>query len=143
MIDSAVETMLLSEAMLARDWDTPEEDEAWKSLDQSWFWTPEWQAKEAEADESLRLGHFQTFATMDELIDALEPSARVIAAINELESGGGERFDSVDDLFVSWEDEAENDLLIESGVLPKLIEAALQTKLSDDWRSELAKVCSD
>ena len=111
--------------------------------DQSWFWTPEWQAKEAEADESLRLGHCQTFATMDELIDALEPSARVIAAINELESGGGERFDSVDDLFVSWEDEAENDLLIESGVLPKLIEAALQTKLSDDWRSELAKVCSE
>ena len=26
------ETMLLSEASLAKDWDTPEEDEAWASL---------------------------------------------------------------------------------------------------------------
>ena len=26
------ETMLLSEAMLSKDWDTPEEDEAWASL---------------------------------------------------------------------------------------------------------------
>lgn len=32
MSDSAIETMLLSEATLAKDWDTPEEDEAWKSL---------------------------------------------------------------------------------------------------------------
>ena len=26
------ETMLLSEAALSKDWDTPEEDEAWASL---------------------------------------------------------------------------------------------------------------
>jgi hypothetical protein len=26
------ETMLLSEASLAREWDTPEEDEAWRNL---------------------------------------------------------------------------------------------------------------
>ena len=26
------ETMLLSEAILSKDWDTPEEDEAWASL---------------------------------------------------------------------------------------------------------------
>jgi len=26
------ETMLLSEAVLSKDWDTPEEDEAWASL---------------------------------------------------------------------------------------------------------------
>ena len=28
----APETMLLSEAALAKDWDTPEEDEVWKPL---------------------------------------------------------------------------------------------------------------
>ena len=28
----APETMLLSEAALAKDWDTPEEDEAWAAL---------------------------------------------------------------------------------------------------------------
>ena len=34
MSDSSVETMLLSEAVLAKDWDTPEEDEAWEYLDE-------------------------------------------------------------------------------------------------------------
>ncbi|MDR0473769.1 MAG: DUF2281 domain-containing protein [Treponema sp.] len=29
---SIPETMLLSEAVLSKDWDTPEEDEAWASL---------------------------------------------------------------------------------------------------------------
>lgn len=75
--------------------------------DQSWFWTPEWQAKEAEADEDLRLGRYKEFATMDEMIAVLE-------------------------------DEAENALLIESGILPKLIAAAMNEKHSDDWRAELA-----
>lgn len=32
MSDSAIETMLLSEPVLAKDWDAPEEDEAWKGL---------------------------------------------------------------------------------------------------------------
>lgn len=30
--DSSLATMIASEAVLARDWDTPEEDEAWKDL---------------------------------------------------------------------------------------------------------------
>jgi hypothetical protein len=30
--ESAYHTMLLSEAVLAKDWDTPEEDEAWADL---------------------------------------------------------------------------------------------------------------
>ena len=32
MLKQSDETMLLSEAMLAKDWDTAEEDEAWKDL---------------------------------------------------------------------------------------------------------------
>jgi hypothetical protein len=31
--DSDIETALLSEASLARDWNTPEEDKAWQHLD--------------------------------------------------------------------------------------------------------------
>jgi hypothetical protein len=31
-IDTLPETMLASEAALSKDWDTPEEDEAWASL---------------------------------------------------------------------------------------------------------------
>jgi len=31
-ISQAPETMLLSEASLSKDWDTPEEDEAWAGL---------------------------------------------------------------------------------------------------------------
>jgi hypothetical protein len=30
--DSSLATMIASEAVLARDWDTPEEDEAWANL---------------------------------------------------------------------------------------------------------------
>jgi len=57
MIDSAVETMLLSEAMLARDWDTPEEDDAWKSLnDDIELNSPNWLG---ESFEELRQRGFE------------------------------------------------------------------------------------
>lgn len=101
MIDSAIETMMLSEATLAKDWNTPEEDEAW---------------------------------------ECLEPSAALKASMDELESGKGQRFATWEDALSWLEDEAENALLIESGMLPKLIVSALQTKPSDDWRSDLAKM---
>jgi hypothetical protein len=45
---------------------------------------------------------------VDELLglhNLLPPSSRVIAAMNELEGGSGEVFDSVDDLIASWERE--------------------------------------
>lgn len=32
-----------------------------------------------------------------------QPNAETIAAMRELEQGGGERFDNADDLFLSWE----------------------------------------
>ena len=36
--------------------------------DQLWFWTPEWQAKEREADEDIRGGRIETFRSADQLI---------------------------------------------------------------------------
>jgi len=39
--------------------------------DQAWFWTPEWQAKEREADEDLAAGRMETFHSGEEFLDAL------------------------------------------------------------------------
>jgi hypothetical protein len=39
--------------------------------DQAWFWTPEWQAKEREADEDLRLGRYTDFDNIDDFINSL------------------------------------------------------------------------
>lgn len=36
--------------------------------DQDWYWTPEWQAKEAEAERDLAAGRYRTFDTMDDMI---------------------------------------------------------------------------
>ena len=40
--------------------------------DQAWYWTPEWQAAEGEADEDLRLGRYDEFDTMDDMITDLQ-----------------------------------------------------------------------
>jgi hypothetical protein len=39
---------------------------------QSWWWTPEWQAKEAEAEADLREGRFKEFNSSDEFIRFLD-----------------------------------------------------------------------
>ncbi len=39
--------------------------------DQAWFWTEEWQAGEREAEADLAAGRYDTFDTMEELIDDL------------------------------------------------------------------------
>ena len=45
----------------------PEQDD-----DQAWFWTPEWQAKEREADEAIAKGEMSgPFETAQELIQHL------------------------------------------------------------------------
>lgn len=64
--------MLMSEEVLREIWDMPAEDEAWAYLDQAWFWSPEWQAKEREADEDVRLGNYRDFDSIDEMIAALD-----------------------------------------------------------------------
>ncbi|MBM3300999.1 MAG: hypothetical protein FJY85_13730 [Deltaproteobacteria bacterium] len=43
-----------------------------RRLDQAWFWTPEWQAKEREADRDLATGHYEVFETIDDFIQGLE-----------------------------------------------------------------------
>jgi hypothetical protein len=40
--------------------------------DQSWFWSPQWQAGEAEADDDLREGRFKTFDHVDDFINFLD-----------------------------------------------------------------------
>ena len=41
--------------------------------DQLWFWTPEWQTKEREADESIRKGRYKTYRNMKEALASLKP----------------------------------------------------------------------
>ena len=45
--------------------------------DQAWFWTPEWQAGERQADEDLRTGNYEDFDTMDDLIASLKTEMAV------------------------------------------------------------------
>lgn len=43
--------------------------------DQAWFWTPEWQAKEREADEAIARGEKgRVFYSSDEFLAALDES---------------------------------------------------------------------
>lgn len=44
--------------------------------EQAWFWTPEWQAKEREADEDFQAGRFQSFASVEDLIADLRAHRR-------------------------------------------------------------------
>jgi len=41
--------------------------------DQLWFWTPEWQKKEREADEDIAQGRVKEFSTVEELLKDLLP----------------------------------------------------------------------
>ena len=43
--------------------------------DQAWFWTPEWQAKEREADADIAAGRLTRFETIEEMFDALDAYA--------------------------------------------------------------------
>jgi antitoxin PrlF len=43
---------------------------------QVWFWTPEWQAGEREADADLAAGRREIFDSGDEFLDALRARAR-------------------------------------------------------------------
>jgi len=39
--------------------------------DQSWYWTPEWQAAEKEADEDIAAGRIHSFDNIDDAINFL------------------------------------------------------------------------
>ncbi len=40
--------------------------------DQLWFWTPEWQKKEREADEDVARGRVKEFSSVEELLKELK-----------------------------------------------------------------------
>ncbi len=42
------------------------------AAEQTYFWTPEWQAKEQAADQAIAQGRVRTFATMDEMLGFLD-----------------------------------------------------------------------
>lgn len=46
---------------------------------QAWFWTPEWQAGEREADADVDAGRVETFASGEEFLDALRKIAKPAA----------------------------------------------------------------
>jgi hypothetical protein len=46
-----------------------------ESENQSWFWTLEWQAKEAEADSDLEEGRYLIFDNADDFLDSLKGKA--------------------------------------------------------------------
>jgi hypothetical protein len=39
--------------------------------DQAWYWTPEWQAREREAEADLRAGRYEDFDSMDDFLASL------------------------------------------------------------------------
>lgn len=45
---------------------------------QAWFWTPEWQAGEREADADLAAGRVETVGSSEELLDALRARAKPV-----------------------------------------------------------------
>lgn len=52
--------------------------------DQSWFWTPEWQAMEAEADADIAAGRTVTFYNSDDVLawlDALDGTAATAVGV--------------------------------------------------------------
>ncbi len=40
--------------------------------DQEWFWTPQWQAKEREADEDLAAGRYTTYYSDEEFLASFD-----------------------------------------------------------------------
>jgi hypothetical protein len=65
--------------VITRSWDKAEQlVKSWEEIvaaGQEWYWTPEWQAWEAEADAELAAGNYDDFTTMDDLITDLEAAA--------------------------------------------------------------------
>lgn len=42
------------------------------AAEQTYFWTPEWKAKEQAADRAIAEGRVRTFDTMDQMLDFLD-----------------------------------------------------------------------
>ena len=48
--------------------------------DQAWFWTPEWQAMEREADEDVAAGRVERFESDEEFLAALDARMKPLDA---------------------------------------------------------------
>ncbi|MGI8553698.1 MAG: hypothetical protein ACR2PL_23355 [Dehalococcoidia bacterium] len=46
--------------------------------EQAWFWTPEWQAKEREADEEIAAGRGAAYHSGEEFLAALEADLELL-----------------------------------------------------------------
>ncbi len=58
----------LADKLQAMEEMVKESNEILVAFSQSYYWTPEWQAKEARAEEDLRLGRFKTYDDVEEFI---------------------------------------------------------------------------
>jgi AbrB family looped-hinge helix DNA binding protein len=47
---------------------------------QAWFWTPEWQAREREADEDIAAGRFDRYESDEELLAAFKERMKPLDA---------------------------------------------------------------
>ena len=69
--------------------------------DQAWFWTPEWQQMEREADEDIAAGRVESFDSGEAFLAALEAHAKAYdakKALNDAEYSLSEAFIS------AWKD---------------------------------------
>jgi len=61
---------MMSRPIVKLDESTPGRPRA--AVEQRTFWTPEWQAKEREADEAIAEGRVRIFDTMEEMLEFLD-----------------------------------------------------------------------
>ena len=51
--------------------------------DQAWYWTPEWQAMEREADEDYARGNYETFDSDEEFLASFgDPGADAVGEVD-------------------------------------------------------------
>lgn len=63
----STETFSASYTFVSSGWQSPYPDAS-----QAWFWTPEWQAMEAEASEDIARGRVRRFLDEDEFSRAID-----------------------------------------------------------------------
>lgn len=107
-INYAYTPRMTTACLICREWNTPEEDAAWKYLS---------------------LPPTQTFPTTlkVELVERGEPMPFAFD-LDELQ------------MLADAANEEENAIIVDSGILPVLIERALQQEPSSDWKAELEAI---
>jgi len=81
-----------------------EESKENRDPEQAWFWTPEWQQMEKEADDDIAAGRVESFESGEAFLDALDRHAKAYDAkkvLNDTEASLSEAFIS------AWKDAEE------------------------------------